>query len=123
MGDQGVDLCLVRLLQARSVRNGEGDLIPLIAVSTGCTGSKAEAGHAGPHSCLTNPTFGLKPVDEIFSAGLTFEPIRLDVEVLYLQKIAAKNVEHLGQLLVPMSGLCGLEIGESVIAPGNLPAE
>ena len=123
MGEQGVDLFLVRLLQARSVRNGEGDLTPLIAVSTGCTRSKAEAGHASPHSCLATPTFGLKPVDEIFSAGLTFEPICLDVEALSLQKIAAKNVEHLSHLLVLISGRCGLEIGESVIAPGNFSSE
>ena len=123
-----MDLCLVDLLQARSVRNRKGDLIPLLAVSTGCTRSQPEAGHAAAHSRLARPSFGLKAMNEVLPAGLTFELIDLDVPSLLIQQVApknvaSKNVEYLRHLLVPMSGLDGLQIGESLIAPGNLTPE
>jgi hypothetical protein len=62
-------------------------------------------------------------LDETFPAGLAFEPIGVNVDALSVKKIASKSVEHLGHLLIPMSGLCGLEIGKSVIAPSNLSSE
>jgi hypothetical protein len=63
-------------------------------------------------------------MNEVLPAGLTFELIDLDVASLLTQQMAPKNiapqnVEHLRHLLVPMSGLDGLQIGESLIAPGN----
>ena len=94
-----------------------------MAVRTGRTGPKAEAGHTGPHPRLTCPSFGLKALDEILSRGLTFEAIGVPIEALSNQKIAAKNVEYLSHLLISKPGLCGLEIGKSVIAPNNLASE
>jgi hypothetical protein len=72
-------------------------------------------------------------MNEVLPAGLTFELIDLDVASLLIQQVApknvasknvaSKNVEYLRHLLVPMSGLDGLQIGESLIAPGNLTPE
>jgi hypothetical protein len=67
-------------------------------------------------------------MNEVLPAGLTFELIDLDVASLLIQQVApknvaSKNVEYLRHLLVPISGLDGLQIGESLIAPGNLTPE